>query len=206
MNSHVEKGYVQLMVAGDPVLHAVHLRTGKENKVLGVRLGRNIERARRDGSGQYAAAKSPGGMLELWSTAKGEGATRLVGPIGPLGSNERFTGDGFVFSFTTTDGEFFVANGGAVRFHRLSDSNTLQSYDFAADQYFLAASPDGRTLLRTLSGGAFGGGNGDRGRLDLLHLDPALWKRHLCTVVGRDLTADERGGLPSGLPEGICPA
>ncbi|MEU3579895.1 trypsin-like peptidase domain-containing protein [Streptomyces globisporus] len=206
VNSHVEKGYVQLMVAGDPVLHAVHLRTGKENKELGVRLGRNIERARRDGSGQYAAAKSPGGMLELWSTAKGEGATRLVGPIGPLGSNERFTGDGFVFSFTTTDGEFFVANGGAVRFHRLSDSNTLQSYDFAADQYFLAASPDGRTLLRTLSGGAFGGGNGDRGRLDLLHLDPALWKRHLCTVVGRDLTADERGGLPSGLPEGICPA
>ncbi|MFI5477599.1 trypsin-like peptidase domain-containing protein [Streptomyces rubiginosohelvolus] len=206
VNSHVEKGYVQLMVAGDPVLHAVHLRTGKENKELGVLLGRNIERARRDGSGQYAAAKTPGGMLELWSTAKGEGSTRLVGPIGPLGSNERFTGDGFVFGFTTTDGEFFVANGGAVRFHRLSDSNTLQSYDFAAHQYFLAASPDGRTLLRTLSGGSFGGGNGDRGRLDLLHLDPALWKRHLCTVVGRDLTADERGGLPSGLPEGICPA
>ncbi|WP_097873740.1 trypsin-like peptidase domain-containing protein [Streptomyces sp. ms184] len=206
VNSHVEKGYVQLMVAGDPVLHAVHLSTGKENKDLNVRLGRTTERARRDGSGQYAAAKSPGGMLELWSAAKGEQPTRLVGPIGPLGSNERFTGDGFVFSFTGAEGEFFVANGGAVRFHRLSDSNTLQSYDFAADQYFLAASPDGRTLLRTLSGGAFGGGNGDRGRLDLIHLDPALWKRHLCTVVGRDLTADERGGLPSGLPEGICPA
>ncbi|MFE6913286.1 nSTAND1 domain-containing NTPase [Streptomyces rubiginosohelvolus] len=206
VNSHVEKGYVQIMVAGDPVLHAVHLRTGKENKDLNVRLGRNIERARRDGSGQYAAAKTPGGMLELWSAAKGGQPTRLVGPIGPLGADERFTGDGFVFSFTETGGEFFVANGGAVRFHRLSDSNTLQSYDFAAHQYFLAASPDGRTLLRTLSGGAFGGGNGDRGRLDLLHLDPALWKRHLCTVVGRDLTADERGGLPSGLPEGICPA
>ncbi|MFD0422647.1 nSTAND1 domain-containing NTPase [Streptomyces parvus] len=206
VNSHPEKGYVQIMVAREPVLYSVHLRTGKENKGLRVHLGPNIERARRNGSGQYAAAKSPGGMLELWSTAKGERPTRLVGPIGPLGSNERFTGDGFVFSFTTTDGEFFVANGGAVRFHRLSDSNTLQSYDFAAHQHFLAASPDGRTLLRTLSGGALGGGNGAGGRLDLIHLDPALWKRHLCTVVGRDLTADERGGLPSGLPEGICPA
>ncbi|MFJ3578479.1 nSTAND1 domain-containing NTPase [Streptomyces rubiginosohelvolus] len=206
VNSHVEKGYVQLMVAGDPVLHAVHLSTGKENKDLSVRLGRTIERARRDGSGQYAAAKSPGGMLELWSTAKGEQPTRVVGPIGPLGSNERFTGDGFVFSFTGTDGEFFVANGSSVRFQQLSDSAALQTYDFAAHQYFLAASPDGRTLLRTLSGGSFGGGNGERGRLDLIHLDPALWKRHLCTVVGRDLTADERGGLPSGLPEGICPA
>ncbi|MGO1024642.1 nSTAND1 domain-containing NTPase [Streptomyces rubiginosohelvolus] len=206
VNSHVEKGYVQLMVAGDPVLHAVHLSTGKENKDLSVRLGRTIERARRDGSGQYAAAKTPGGMLELWSTPKGDRPTRIVGPIGPLGSNERFTGDGFVFSFTGTDGEFFVANGSSVRFQQLSDSAALQTYDFAAHQYFLAASPDGRTLLRTLSGGSFGGGNGDRGRLDLIHLDPALWKRHLCTVVGRDLTADERGGLPSVLPEGICPA
>ncbi|WP_405413296.1 trypsin-like peptidase domain-containing protein [Streptomyces rubiginosohelvolus] len=206
VNSHVEKGYVQIMAAREPVLHSVHLRTGKENKDLRVSLGPNIERARRDGSGRYAAAKSPGGMLELWSTAKGEQPTRLVGPIGPLGSDEHFTGDGYVFSFTGTDGEFFVANGSSVRFQQLSDSEALQTYDFAAHQYFLAASPDGRTLLRTLSGGSFGGGNGERGRLDLIHLDPALWKRHLCTVVGRDLTADERGGLPSGLPEGICPA
>ncbi|MEV0138417.1 serine protease [Streptomyces globisporus] len=206
VNRHAEKGYVQITVAREPVLHAVHLRTGKENKDLRVRLGPRIERAIRDSGGRYAAAKSPGGMLELWSTPTGERPARLVGPLGPLGSNERFTGDGFVFSFTGTDGEFFVANGGSVRFQQLSDSDALQTYDFAADQYFLAASPDGRTLLRTLSGGAFGGGNGDRGRLDLIHLDPELWKRHLCAVVGRDLTADERGGLPSGLPEGICPA
>ncbi|MEU6863541.1 AAA family ATPase [Streptomyces sp. NPDC046876] len=37
-------------------------------------------------------------------------------------------------------------------------------------------------------------------------LDPALWKRHLCAVLGRGLTADERGGLPSGLLAEICPA
>ncbi len=206
VNSHVEKGYVQIMAAREPVLYSVHLRTGKENKDLRVSLGPNIERARRDDTGRYAAAKSPGGMLELWSTPTGDRPARLVGPIGPLGSDEHFTGDGYVFGFTGTDGEFFVANGSSVRFQRLSDSEALQTYDFAAHQYFLAASPDGRTLLRTLSGGSFGGGNGDRGRLDLIHLDPALWKRHLCTVVGRDLTADERGGLPSGLPEGICPA
>ncbi|MFD4234469.1 trypsin-like peptidase domain-containing protein [Streptomyces sp. NPDC058542] len=206
VNPHAEKGYVQVMVARAPVLHAVHLRTGKENKDLRVRLGPRIERAVRDSSGSYAAAKSPGGMMEMWSTATGERPARLVGPLGPLGSDERFTGDGFVFGFTGAGGEFFVANGGSVRFQQLADSNAYQTYDFAAHQHFLAATKDGRTLLRTLSGGSFGGGNGDRGRLDLIHLDPELWKRHLCAVVGRDLTAEERSGLPSGLPEGICPA
>ncbi|UZI30611.1 trypsin-like peptidase domain-containing protein [Streptomyces sp. VB1] len=206
VNSHAEKGYVQIMVARAPVLHAVHLRTGEENKDLSVRLGPRVERAIRDSSGRYAAAKSPGGMLELWSTATGERPARLVGPLGPLGADEHFTGDGYAFSFTGADSEFFIANGGSVRFQQLSDPNTFQTYDFAAHQHFLATTKDGRTLLRTLSGGSFGGGNGDRGRLDLIHLDPELWKRHLCAVVGRDLTAEERSGLPSGLPEGICPA
>ncbi|MFI1225585.1 MULTISPECIES: trypsin-like peptidase domain-containing protein [unclassified Streptomyces] len=206
VNPHAEKGYVQVMVARAPVLHAVHLRTGKENKDLRVRLGPRIERAVRDGSGSYAAAKSPGGMMELWSTETGEPPARLSGPIGPLGSDEHFTGGGYVFNFTGAESEFFIANGSSVRFQKLSDPNTFETYDFAAHQHFLAAAKDGRTLLRTLSGGSFGGGNGDRGRLDLIHLDPELWKRHLCAVVGRDLTAEERDGLPSGLPEGICPS
>ncbi|MEU6934220.1 hypothetical protein [Streptomyces sp. NPDC046374] len=34
----------------------------------------------------------------------------------------------------------------------------------------------------------------------------AFWRRHLCDVVGRDLTQDERHGMPAGLPDRICPA
>ncbi|MER7495202.1 hypothetical protein ABT033_21655 [Streptomyces pharetrae] len=48
--------------------------------------------------------------------------------------------------------------------------------------------------------------------MDLFRLDPALWRRHLCDVLGRDLTEDERRSMPPelpglpDLPERICPA
>ncbi|NEY32537.1 serine protease [Streptomyces sp. PRKS01-65] len=206
LNSRPEAGHAQISVYGDPVLHAIDLRTGRENKELRVRLGRDVERAFLDSSGRYAAAKTPGGMLELWSAAAGQRPGRVIGPLGPLGSNDRFTGEGFSFGFTGTDGEFYVANGSSVRFQRLSDPGRFETYDFAADQYFVAATQDGRTLLRTRSESGFGGNTGGRGRLDLIHLEPALWKRHLCDVVGRDLTRDERRGMPAGLPDRICPA
>ncbi|WP_261991408.1 nSTAND1 domain-containing NTPase [Streptomyces sp. OR43] len=205
LNSRPETGYAQVMIYGNQVLHAINLRTGRENRALRVPLGRDVERAFLDSSGHYAAAKTSGGMLELWWAAAGQRPHRVVGPLGPLGSNDNFTGEGYTFGFTANDGEFYVANGSTVRFQQLSNPSSFKTYDFAANQYFLAATKDGNTLLRTLSGGGFGGGNGENGRLDLIHLDPELWKRHLCDVVGHDLTQDERRGLPAGLPDRICP-
>jgi WD40 repeat protein len=204
VNSSPEAGHVQVMIYGDSVLHSVNLRTGKENKALRVRLGPDVERAFLDSSGRYAAAKTPGGMLELWSTETGRQPARMVGPLGPLGANRSFTGEGFTFSFTGNNGEFYVAKGSSVRFQQTSDPNHFEIYDFTANQYFVAATKDGKTLLRSLSEGSFG--NDGRGRLDLIRLDPDLWKRHLCDAVGRDLTQDERRGLPAGLPKVICPA
>ncbi|MFI7388470.1 trypsin-like peptidase domain-containing protein [Streptomyces sp. NPDC049813] len=198
-------GYAQIMVRGEPELHAVNLRTGKENKTLRIRLGAHVERAFLDDSGRHAAAKTPGGMLELWSTKTGKEPGKVLGPLGPLGANSNFTGDGFTFGFTGHDDEFYLANAGSVRFQQLSDPSNFKTYDFATDQYFVAATKDGRTLVRTLSEGGLGGDEGG-GRWDLIHLDPALWKRHLCDTVGHDLTQEERQGLPSGLPEVICPA
>ncbi|MFB8038678.1 trypsin-like peptidase domain-containing protein [Streptomyces sp. NPDC056004] len=203
VNSRPETGYVQIMIYSDPVLHAVNLRTGKENKALSVRLGQDVERAFLDNSGRYAAAKTPGGMLELWS-ASGQRPSRVVGPLGPLASDS-INGNGFTFNFTGSDSEFYVANGSSVRFQQLSDPSHFKTYDFAASQYFMAATKDGRTLLRAVSEGGFGGNDGG-GRLDLIRLDPDLWKRHLCDAVGHDLTDDERRGLPSGLPKVICTA
>ncbi len=203
VNSHPHAGYVQIMIYGDPVLHAVNLRTGKENKALRVRLGPDVERAFLDSSGRYAAAKTPGGMLELWSAETGHQPTRLVGPLGPLGANRTFTGDGFTFNFTGNDGEFFVANGSSVRFQQLSDPSHFKTYDFATNQSFVAATRDGKTLLRARSEESSLGNDG-RGRLDLIRLDPALWKRHMCDALGRDLTQEERRGMPAGLPDRIC--
>ncbi|WP_267009981.1 trypsin-like peptidase domain-containing protein [Streptomyces sp. NBC_00154] len=204
LNSRPEAGYAQIMIYGDPVLHAINLSTGKENKALRIRLGPDVERAFLDSSGRYAAAKTPGGMLELWATKTGQQPTKVVGPLGPLGASS--SGKGFTFNFTGNEGEFYVANGSSVRFQQLSDPSNFKTYDFAANQYIWAATKDGKTLLRTLSGGGFGGGNGDGGRLDLIHLDPELWKRHLCDALGRDLAQDERRGMPAGLPDRICPA
>ncbi|MFG2593940.1 hypothetical protein [Streptomyces sp. NPDC048438] len=39
----------------------------------------------------------------------------------------------------------------------------------------------------------------------LFRIDPTLWKEHLCGVVGRELTADERTALSGELPERSCP-
>ncbi|MFC9593694.1 trypsin-like peptidase domain-containing protein [Streptomyces sp. NPDC056944] len=205
VNGRPESGYLQIMVWGDHTLRAVNLRTGAENKALRVPLGPDVERAFLNSTGQYAAAKTPGGMLELWSVGSGQRPKKVVGPLGPLGSNRLFTGDGFTFDFTGNEGEFYVANGSSVRFQQASDPSHFESYSFAANQYFVAATKDGKTLLRALSAGGFGG-NDDGGRLDLFRLDPELWKRHLCDVVGRDLTQDERRGMPVGLPDRICPA
>ncbi|MEV8389151.1 MULTISPECIES: trypsin-like peptidase domain-containing protein [unclassified Streptomyces] len=205
VTSHPKPGYVQIMIYGDPVLHAVNLRTGKENKALRVSLGPDVERAVLDSSGRYAAAKTPGGMLELWSAETAQQPTRVVGPLGPLGSNRTFTGDGFTFSFTGNAGEFYVANGSSVRFQQLSDPTHFETYDFATDQYFVAATGDGKALLRARSEESSFGNDG-RGRFDLIRLDPELWKRHLCDTIGRDLAQDERRGMPAGLPDRICPA
>ncbi|MEU0357210.1 hypothetical protein [Streptomyces cyaneofuscatus] len=41
--------------------------------------------------------------------------------------------------------------------------------------------------------------------MNVLQLDPELWKSKLCDTLGRDLTEDERRGLPAWLPERICP-
>ncbi|MEU6059050.1 serine protease [Streptomyces sp. NPDC047097] len=190
-----EPGHVQIMVRGDSAMHAVDLRTGVEDERLRFRLGPDNDRARLDPGGRYAIAKTKGAMWELWSVHPGRPAERLVGPLGPLGDSKASWSEGFVFGFTGRGSELFVANGDSVRFQQAARPDRLESYDFAEDQFFLAASRDGRVLLRT--DGA--------GYTDLFRLDPGLWKRQLCEVLGRELTDEERRGLPAGLPRTLCP-
>ncbi|WP_308404954.1 trypsin-like peptidase domain-containing protein [Streptomyces sp. 35G-GA-8] len=189
-----EPGYVQIMVRGYPTLHAIDLRTGKEDKALSASLASDNDRAFLDSRGRYAAVKTKGSMLELWSVRPGQEAHRVVGPLGPVGANDVSWGDGFRLGFTGHGTEFFVANGNSVRFQRADDPSHFDSYDFAEDQHFVAASRGGKALVRVVDG-----------RGDLIRLDPNLWRRHLCDVVDRELTQDERRGMPGGLPDRICP-
>ncbi|MFJ3226451.1 trypsin-like peptidase domain-containing protein [Streptomyces sp. NPDC086783] len=193
LNRRPEPGLVQIVVRGHPRLYAVDLHTGKEVRRLRVTLGPDNDRAFLDPSGRYAAAKTKGSMVEIWSVRAGHQPTRVLGPLGPLGENDASWGDGFTLGFTGRGSEFYVATGSSVRFQDADDPSRFETYDFAEDQYFLAATRNGRTLLRVQDGKA-----------DLLTLDPSRWKRRLCDVVGRDLTDDERRGLPA-LPATVCP-
>ncbi|MDI9888597.1 serine protease [Streptomyces sp. HNM0645] len=190
LDRYPKPGYVQVMIKGSPVLHAVNLRTGRENKALGIKFPREVDIVSLDDSGRYAAVKTKGTMVELWSIRPGRPPERVLGPFGPLQSYGRYRA-----GFLGDSSEFLLANGNSIRFQDAVDPGNAESYDFAEDQEFLAASQDGRTLLRLT----------DDTHVDLLHLEPELWKDQLCDILGRDVTRDERRGLPNWLPRNICP-
>ncbi|MFD5111915.1 trypsin-like peptidase domain-containing protein [Streptomyces sp. NPDC058391] len=190
VRAHHKPGYLRVNVAGEPDVHAISLRTGKESKRLRVHLGDDLNVPMFLKDPRYAAVLTKGGMVELWSKQSGQPAKRVLGSLGPLNLNQYVVG-------ATGGSGFFLANNGSVLFLKADDPGHRQAYEFGEMRGFLAATKDGKGLLRTPESG---------GRLGLFRLDPALWKRHLCTVLGRDLTDDERGGLPGRLPAETCPS
>ncbi|MET9438970.1 serine protease [Streptomyces sp. NPDC006551] len=190
VSRHPEPGHTQLMVEGSPVIHAIDLRTGKENKALLLRFGPEVDRAILDDSGRYAAVELMGGMAEVWSVRPGRPVERVLGPLGPLHPYDMYQA-----GFLRDRAEFFLANGSSIRFQNLTDSSGGDFYSFTEEQEFLAASKDGKALLRLA----------DDNGMNLLRLDAELWKNQLCETLGRGPTEDERRGLPTWLPHGICP-
>ncbi|MDO0914089.1 trypsin-like peptidase domain-containing protein [Streptomyces sp. DT2A-34] len=196
VNSHPKPGYVQIMVQGDPILHAVHLGTGKENRGLRVELGGDIDRAFLDPSGRYALAKTLGGLVELWSLKSGSAPERVAGPFGPLTIP-------YLATFVNDGDTFLIANANSVRVYDTANPGHVEFYDFGPSgniffgnmpQQYLGLGDEGTSLVRSKDG-----------QVDLLRLDPARWKSDLCRTLGRDITPDERRGLPEGLPDTICP-
>ncbi|MET9961776.1 trypsin-like peptidase domain-containing protein [Streptomyces sp. NPDC006326] len=188
---HPRPGFVQVVVENDPVAHAFDLRTGKEDKGLRIDMDRrDVLTLARDADGQHAMVLTSGSLIELWSVRDGQRAHRVQGPFGPLVSN-RWTAGGLPGS------GFFLANGTSVLFLHGDDPVRNDSYDLGKQQGFLSGTDGGRAILLNPV---------DGGQMRLLRLDPELWKRHLCAVLGRDLAQEERTGLPKGLPRHVCPA
>ncbi|WP_346768445.1 trypsin-like peptidase domain-containing protein [Streptomyces sp. R301] len=187
---HPEPGHIRVTVGNEPDVHAVNLATGKETEKLRIRLDADLNVAVFLRDPQYMAVMTTGGMVELWSVRPGQAPKRMVGPLGPLNPNRWAAG-------VTPGAGFFLANNNSVQFLQADNPAFRETYQFAQQYGFLAAADDGKALLRNPTTG---------GKIDLLRLDPSLWKRHVCAVLGRGLTTDERGGLPAGLPTGICPA
>ncbi|MFF1481235.1 trypsin-like peptidase domain-containing protein [Streptomyces sp. NPDC058301] len=190
MFRHPVPGHVQVIVSGDPAVHAVDLRTGRVNKELLVSVGTDVIDAGFDRSGRYAAVRTGGDMVELWSVRPGGRSQKLYGPVGPLKGFDRYKA-GFVGGTS----EFFLANENSIRFLDPADPGKVQSYEFDESQNFIAAPQDAKVLLRA----------GQDSRVDLLRLDPGLWKTRVCKVLGRDLDPEERRSLSGGLPQRICP-
>ncbi|MGI5468737.1 hypothetical protein [Streptomyces sp. CA-132043] len=187
--------HVQVKIDYEPTFHVIDLRTGREDKKLSYRLGRDAATAFLDAGGGHAAVLTRGSLVELWSVRPGGGTSkRLMGPIGPVGEP---AGGDFASDFLGDSSRFFLAEGDSARIYEPGGGKYEDSYDFGAPQAFLGVADGGKALLRE-----------DRSTagVDLIRLDPALWRKELCALMGhRDFTPTERSGLPGELPaEGVC--
>lgn len=185
-----QPGFVQVHLVGETVFRTIDLRTGEEDRALRVDLGRrDVISFVAHPDQKSALILAAGLMVEMWSLTDGRPVHRVQGPLGPLVADRWAAG-------TLKDSGFYLANGKSVLFLRGNDPVRNDSYDLDGRQGFLAGADQGRALLMTPP---------DGGAIRLLRLDPALWKRHLCAVFGRDLDEDERTVLSQGLPRTVCP-
>ncbi|MGA5757686.1 hypothetical protein [Nonomuraea bangladeshensis] len=190
---HFEPGHVQIVTAGDHTLRAINLRTRQENTDLRIHLTDDTDTALLSRLGDTALGKTRGSVVEFWSVRDRRRPQRVLGSLGmllqPVGWKVGEWGDS----------GFFLASRKSVKFVKLTapDRAGIESYDFADSQTFLAATDDGKNLLLT---------NALYGDLvELFRLDPELWQRHLCDVVGHDMDNNDRQSLPPDLPDVVCP-
>ncbi|MFZ3551672.1 trypsin-like peptidase domain-containing protein [Streptomyces sp. 4.24] len=187
-------GFVQVHLVGETTFRTIDLRTGKEDESQRVDLGRqDVISFVVHPDQKFALLLTSGSMVEMWSFKHGRLTHRVQGPIGPLAGNRWTAG---ALEGAGSGSGFYLANGKSVLFQRGADPEHNDSYDLGERRSFLAGADQGRSLLMASREG---------GTMQLLRLDPALWKRHLCAVFGRELDADERAVLPKGLPKTLCP-
>ncbi|MEV6522724.1 hypothetical protein AB0M43_12330 [Longispora sp. NPDC051575] len=149
-----------------------------------------------DASGRYMALLLSGSILELWRLDP------LRKEIGPLPSIAEGTQVPFVAGFVGGDGTFL-----------LGTRNTLSVYGIEAgglvDSYYFGHPTAGEgvgafmQVTRSLSHVIRVSPNGTGGPMSL---DPAVWRKHLCRILGgRDFTDEELATLPGDLRRGqIC--
>ncbi|WP_217229312.1 nSTAND1 domain-containing NTPase [Streptomyces anulatus] len=196
---HRVPGVIGVQVPEESSLYAVDLRTGRERKDLRIRFGEDLLTASFLDDTRYLAVLTTGRIVELWSAEPGQPPRRVLGPFGPLEPGEFTVGN-------PSGADFFVAYGSTAIFLKANEPSYRNTYKFGAEQNFVASNTkDGKALLGNPSEGSSFASLFKKGVLKLTRLDPALWKRHLCKVLGRNLTHDERSALAGPLPDNICP-
>ncbi|MFE4540034.1 hypothetical protein ACFRKB_34025 [Streptomyces scopuliridis] len=198
MGAHPDPAYATVIVGGEPEVHTIDLRTGREDRKQRIRLAEDLLTAEYLPDTRYMAVLTTGRIVELWSVEKGSPPRKVLGPFGPL-EQHRWTmgssgGSGFFLAYENT----------MIRL-RADDPESRDTFVFSKVQRFLDATKDGRTLLSMPVEGDLDDPSSPGRLLTLFRIDPTLWKEHLCGVVGRELTPDERTALSGELPNRICP-
>ncbi|MGW6963304.1 nSTAND1 domain-containing NTPase [Streptomyces zaomyceticus] len=195
VGEHRVPGVIAVYVHGEPRLHAVDLKTGREREDQLLTLGDDLLAVAFLKDRRYLSVLTTGRIVELWSAEPGKPARRVLGPLGPLEPGEFAVGN-------PADADFIVAYGSTAVFLKADEPSYRDTYKFGGKQGFVATT-DGTSFLGTptLERTAIGY---TRSALTLTRLDPARWKRHICKVLGRGLTADERNALPAPLPATVC--
>lgn len=196
VGEHRVPGVIAVHVRGEPHLHAVDLRTGRERKDLRITLGDDLLAVEFLKDRRYLSVLTTGRIVELWSAEPGQPPRRVLGPFGPLEPGEFTVGN-------PAGAKFIVAYGSTAVFLAADDPSYRDTYKFGAKQGFAATiATDGTAFLGTPA--LEPTGLSTRSALTLTRLDPALWKRHICKVLGRGLTDDEASALPGPLPDTVC--
>ncbi|MFJ7985803.1 trypsin-like peptidase domain-containing protein [Streptomyces sp. NPDC096351] len=195
IGEHRAPGVIAVYVHGEPQLHAVDLESGRERRDELLTLGDDLLAVAFLKDRRYLSVLTTGRIVELWSAEPGEPARRVLGPLGPLEPGEFTVGN-------PAGADFVVAYGDTAVFLKADDPSYRDTYKFGGKQGFVATT-DGASFLGTptLERTALGF---TRSALTLTRLDPAQWKRHICKVLGRGLTDDERNALPGPLPAAVC--
>ncbi|MFE6286214.1 trypsin-like peptidase domain-containing protein [Streptomyces sp. NPDC057877] len=179
-----ERNKVSVIVRGQPGIRVVDITDGRitdrirtEGEVLSVQFASD---------GRYFAVMRPETGLEVWQ--RGDSPRKVIGPLSTIGENS-ITPYRAVF---LDDDRFLIAAENAVRTYRIGGRGYDESYvldpSTTGELSFMDVSRDGNTVIK----GAFE----ETG--SALVLDPEVWARELCRLVGgRAFTADERDDLPA---------
>ncbi|GHH89841.1 nSTAND1 domain-containing NTPase [Streptomyces capillispiralis] len=196
VTAHRDPDLLAVSVDGEPDLHAVDLRTGRERKEFRIQFADDFLTAYFLKDTRYMAVLTSGRILELWSVEPGQPPRRVAAFPKPLRPGEWATGN-------PSGAHYFLAADSSVTFLKADDPSYRETYEFAESQRVVSATRDGTAVFGSpapeSSFDAFG-----KSPLSLTRLDPVLWKRHLCKVIGRGLTDEERRGLPGSLPDTVC--
>lgn len=186
LGPHSEPGKLGLIVDGQPDVQVIDIMTGRI--VLTIPVGVVVNAIFQDRGSPYLLIIRSGDPVEVWDWRK---KRRVNGPIAAAE-------EGRLIATLEQRGEFVISDRGQYTIWRVGSATPQLSLRLGGTLQVGNSSADGRTV--TVHDGL--------GLVAVLRLDPAVWRKHICSVIGRrGLTDKELSGLPASTPRrSVCPS